>query len=106
MDVLRAHGWDGHFEAAFAALGSSELRPARVVEEQRGMFRVVSASGELRAEIAGRLRQPGAGPLPAVGDWVALAGDTDGAGECVCEVDRFSDGRGADGGKSGRGAFG
>ena len=79
MDALRSHGWDEHFEAAFAALGSTDLRPARVVEEQRGMFRVVTASGELRAEIAGRLRKPGAGPLPAVGDWVALQGDTDGA---------------------------
>jgi ribosome biogenesis GTPase len=72
MDLLRAHGWDAHFEAALAALGTGGLEPARVVEEQRGMYRIVAADGELRAEIAGRLLQAEPGTLPAVGDWVAI----------------------------------
>jgi ribosome biogenesis GTPase len=72
MDLLRAHGWDAHFEAAFAALGAADCEPGRIVEAQRGMFRVVTAGGEIRAELAGRLRQEGVGPLAAVGDWVAL----------------------------------
>jgi ribosome biogenesis GTPase len=72
MDLLRAYGWDSDFEDAFAALGAAGLEPARVVEEQRGMYRVVMAGGERRVEIAGRLLQGEAGSLPAVGDWVAL----------------------------------
>lgn len=68
-DRLRTYGWDQHFEKAFAALGVPELEAARVVEQQRGVHRIITASGERMAEIAGRLRQ---GPvLPAVGDWVA-----------------------------------
>lgn len=80
-DPLLAYGWDAHFAEAFAKLGSGPLEPARVVEEQRGMYRIVTAGGELRAEIAGRLRQAPYGGLPAVGDWVAVqrAGDDDGA---------------------------
>ena len=71
MDPLRPYGWDAHFAAALTALGAADLQPARVVEEQRGMYRIVTARGERRAEAAGRLRREG-DVLPAVGDWVAV----------------------------------
>jgi len=79
MDRLGSYGWDEHFAAAFAATDTTDCEPARVIEAQRGMFRVMTADCELRAETAGRLRQEGAGPLPAVGDWVVLQKLTEGA---------------------------
>ncbi len=72
MSWLSRYGWNDHFEAAYRALGPGELEPARVIEEQRGMYRLVTGGGELRAEIAGRLRQAVEGGLPAVGDWVVV----------------------------------
>ena len=72
MNWLRTYGWNAHFEQAFGALGAEGLEPARIIEEQRGMYRIVASAGELRAEIAGRLRQLGTGDQPAVGDWVAI----------------------------------
>ena len=72
MTWLRTYGWNAHFEEAFEALGQEGLEPGRIIEEQRGMYRIVASAGELRAEIAGRLRQLGTGDQPAVGDWVAI----------------------------------
>jgi ribosome biogenesis GTPase len=45
---------------------------ARVVEEQRGSYRLLSEDSEYLAELAGRLRHLAGGRagLPAVGDWV------------------------------------
>ncbi len=70
MDRLEAHGYSPHFRQAFDALADAGLEAARVIEEQRGMYRVVTAGPDRRVEVAGRLRQEGR--LPAVGDWVAL----------------------------------
>ncbi|HRY28565.1 MAG TPA: ribosome small subunit-dependent GTPase A [Elusimicrobiota bacterium] len=46
--------------------------PARVVEEQKGGYYVVAATGELWAEVAGRLFYEASSRLhlPVVGDWV------------------------------------
>ncbi|UCE04275.1 MAG: ribosome small subunit-dependent GTPase A [Candidatus Latescibacterota bacterium] len=77
VDSLRDWGWSTHFEAAFAALDAAESEPARVVEAQRELFRVVTRAGERRARVAGRLRQEEHGPLPAVGDWVAVRVEAD-----------------------------
>ena len=45
---------------------------ARVVEEQRGSYRLLSEDTEYLAELAGRLRRRAGAraELPAVGDWV------------------------------------
>ena len=82
---LEAYGYGPHFSRALEALGSAELEPARVIEEQRGMYRVVTAGLERRVEIVGRLRQSGL--MPAVGDWVALQplGESGGAIQQVLE---------------------
>lgn len=72
MDLLKAYGYDAHFERAFAVLGRPELQPARVVEVQRGMVRLIARDGEIRAEIAGRLLIADGDQAPAVGDWVAV----------------------------------
>lgn len=70
MGFLKDYGWNAEFDAAFAALGRAELQPARVIEGQRGVYRIVLAAGERRGEIAGRLRLNDG--VPAVGDWVAV----------------------------------
>lgn len=68
-------GWSQFFRSSFAALADASLVPARVFEEHRGAYVVVGEDGDLRAEVAGRLRHSAAGRehLPAVGDWVAVA---------------------------------
>ena len=65
MDLLRSYGWDAHFETAFLALDATGCDPARVIEAQRGMFRVMTAAGELRAE-ASALRPRASNPSSAV----------------------------------------
>jgi ribosome biogenesis GTPase len=58
---------------------------ARVVEEQRGSYRVLSEDTEYLAELAGRLRhRAGArAKLPAVGDWVRAVAGAPGTGRAV-----------------------
>ncbi len=80
MTWLCTYGWNAHFEKAFKALGRAGLEPGRIIEEQRGMYRIMAGAGELRAEIAGRLRRLGPGDQPAVGDWVAIQADPGGGG--------------------------
>jgi ribosome biogenesis GTPase len=74
MIDLEELGWDAFFAAGLAALGPGAGQPARVVAEHRDAMRVVGTWGELRAEVAGRLRHAAdsGGELPAVGDWVAV----------------------------------
>jgi ribosome biogenesis GTPase len=72
MESLRTYGWDDELADAFAAHGEGDAEPGRIVEEQRGMYRVVTGGGEVRAEIAGRLLRDKGESLPAVGDWVAV----------------------------------
>jgi ribosome biogenesis GTPase / thiamine phosphate phosphatase len=78
VSLLQRLGWDPFFEAqrveAQRAAGSRPaLRFARVVEEQRGAYRV---AGEFdgSAEVSGRFRfeAAAAADFPAVGDWVGV----------------------------------
>jgi len=78
VSSLERLGWGPFFERQRMAFDRPDARMARVVEEQRGLYRV---AGELdgAAEVSGRFRHDarGAGDFPAVGDWVACtdAGD-------------------------------
>jgi len=67
-------GWSAYFQEHWKKLEMAEGVPARVVAEHRGMYSVAAESGELLAEVSGRLRHRAAGraDLPAVGDWVAV----------------------------------
>ena len=71
---LAAIGWSSFFASSLESLDDPSLVPARVGEEHRGLWRVISPLGDLTAELAGRLRHEAAGrdALPAVGDWVAV----------------------------------
>lgn len=81
--ALAALGWTPALAVSFAEHDEAGRRPARVVVEERGVVRVATADGETVATLAGRLRhEADLDPevrLPAVGDWVAVAGKpTDG----------------------------
>lgn len=70
MLKLEDWGWDAGWAGAF---GAEPMRlPGRVVEEQRGAYRVMTPEGERPARILGGLRhRSGKAELPAVGDWVS-----------------------------------
>jgi len=67
-------GWDEFFEEAFTAIGQPYLQPARVGIEHNHLFRIYTASSEVLATVAGKLKHRADAPsaLPAVGDWVAI----------------------------------
>ena len=73
MYALHDLGWSDFFSAQLADLElNSEIAAARVAEENREMYRLLSAEGEFMAEVSGKFRHEAAGraDFPAVGDWV------------------------------------
>ena len=62
-------GWGEPFISAFAGLGMEGLSPGRVVWQGAYNFRVLGEFGEAETGLSGKVK---AGPLPAVGDWVAV----------------------------------
>jgi ribosome biogenesis GTPase / thiamine phosphate phosphatase len=75
---LQDLGWNGYFEALWKERFGSEdegLRPARVISQQRGLWRIAGEFGESWAEPSGKLRAiadvEAEVAWPAVGDWVA-----------------------------------
>jgi len=73
VSLLERLGWNSFFEEQRERLGRTDVQFARVVEEQRGAWRVV---GELDgwAQVSGRFRHDSASAadFPAVGDWIGL----------------------------------
>jgi ribosome biogenesis GTPase / thiamine phosphate phosphatase len=72
---LDSLGWDESYADAFRPYELDGLVPARVAVEHRTEYVVYAQQGELRAELAGRLRHND--EHPAVGDWVAVAARAD-----------------------------
>ncbi len=72
MDLARI-GWTASLRDAFKLL-FPDFAPARICEEHRAAYRLVTDDGELLAELSGRLRHEAVGrlDLPATGDWVAF----------------------------------
>jgi ribosome biogenesis GTPase len=66
-------GWSNFFQSQFAT-STEDLTPARVAEEQRGAYLLLSEAGPLDAVVAGRMRHEAEGrdDYPAVGDWVLV----------------------------------
>jgi ribosome biogenesis GTPase / thiamine phosphate phosphatase len=92
LPALAELGWDADWASTFEQLEDDNLLPARVAAHHRGSYVVWSADGELRARAAGRLfyeHEVGA-PLPAVGDWVAIALDDDRRGTIAAILARRS----------------
>jgi ribosome biogenesis GTPase / thiamine phosphate phosphatase len=67
-------GWDERWASLFARHAPPDTVPARVTIEFNHIYRVMTADGELQAQLSGRLRHQAAGrhELAAVGDWVAV----------------------------------
>lgn len=75
---LAALGWTPRLDAAFAALGRTDLIPARVAAVHRGALELLGAAGAAEGVTSGRLAHAAmtAADLPAVGDWVAADPDS------------------------------
>jgi ribosome biogenesis GTPase len=76
--LLEELGWNGYFEAFWTEKfgdGEEGVKPARIVSQQRGLWRIAGERGECWAEPSGKLRGvadlEGEAAWPAVGDWVA-----------------------------------
>jgi ribosome biogenesis GTPase len=76
LDYLASLGWTADDQAAFAEQYGPECEPARVAEHQKGLYTVWTAHGARPATLPGRFRHRAGShaEYPAVGDWVALAG--------------------------------
>jgi ribosome biogenesis GTPase len=70
---LAALGWNPRLDAAFAAIGRTDLVPARVAAVHRGRLDLATGGEPLSGAPSGRLIHAAAtaADLPAVGDWVA-----------------------------------
>jgi len=65
-------GWCEFFEKQRQQKQNDELMRARVSEENRALYKIISERGERLAELRGKLRHAATSRemLPAVGDWV------------------------------------
>jgi len=70
---LKRLGWNSYFDALWQERVRAEWLPARVISQQRGLWRVAGDFAECWAETSGALRAAAetGGDWPAVGDWVA-----------------------------------
>jgi ribosome biogenesis GTPase len=69
-ELLIRFGWTPERELEFEPHRERGLVPGRVAVEHRSAYVVYTAAGELRCELAGRLRHDDV--WPAVGDWVGI----------------------------------
>ncbi|MGB2644053.1 MAG: ribosome small subunit-dependent GTPase A [Candidatus Acidiferrum sp.] len=69
--LIQDLGWDAYFDALWSK--SEGCAAARVVVQQRALWRVTGEFGECWAHASGKLRMESeaSGDWPAVGDWVA-----------------------------------
>lgn len=67
-------GWNDHWEALFAPHRERGWQPARVAVQDKHHYVLFAETGELLAQVAGRLLHtlPSEADLPKVGDWVAF----------------------------------
>lgn len=68
-------GWNSNFEKAFEPYQTDGYRAGRVSLEHKHMYRVLTESGEVLAEVSGKMRHLAVHreDYPAVGDWVVLS---------------------------------
>ena len=72
--MLERYGWSEELQRQFTTCAEPGLLPARVIIQQRGLYVVVCALGEMSAGLSGRFMQDAAdGDFPVAGDWVAVA---------------------------------
>jgi ribosome biogenesis GTPase len=71
-------GWNPRLETGFQQYRSEGLAPARVAREDREQYLMYSEAGQFVAKVSGKFRfaATGRADFPAVGDWVAVEGQT------------------------------
>ena len=78
---IKELGWNSFFEAMWPEYAAPGYLPARVVSQQRSLWRIAGDFGETWGAPSGRLRgeSEAGGDWPAVGDWVSaeVAGTED-----------------------------
>ena len=72
--MIEHYGWSEALQRDFEIHENRGLTPARVVVQNRGLYRLVSRDGELAGALSGRYTHEAAdGDFPVTGDWVAIA---------------------------------
>jgi len=72
--VIERYGWSEALQCNFEIHAKAGLSPARVVVQNRGLYRLVARDGELAGTLSGRFAHDAAdGEYPVTGDWVAIA---------------------------------
>ncbi|MCE5299271.1 MAG: ribosome small subunit-dependent GTPase A [Spirochaetia bacterium] len=68
-------GWDAKYEAAFTALKTQGLEPARVIAEHKERYVIAGYFGDMPAEVTGKFMHAADKPsdFPKTGDWVAVS---------------------------------
>ncbi|GMW00411.1 MAG: putative ribosome biogenesis GTPase RsgA [Candidatus Hydrogenedentota bacterium] len=79
--TLESWGWRPEWDFQFDAFRAEGRMPARVVQEHRERYIIVTAEGEVPAVIPGKTRDAAESraDFPAVGDWVAASRTDDGS---------------------------
>ena len=74
MNLHNLGGWNATCEQAFAPWAEAGFEAGRVALEHRGAYQLLTATGELSAEVTGQFRHQTESEqaFPAVGDWVAF----------------------------------
>lgn len=75
MSILHQWGWKDFFALHLETLNQPAWLPARVIEEHRDSYVLITEKGTCRAALTGKLRHETTHrlDLPAVGDWVMIS---------------------------------
>lgn len=78
MDLINI-GFNEYFSALFEEFRSRGFVPARVINEQKELYTVLTEKGEIHARVSGKFMHQAAvrSDYPAVGDWVAVMHEGD-----------------------------
>lgn len=81
---LQHYGLDDRIRTLAHTFGENPII-ARILTQEKSLYRVVCESGELLAEVSGKLRYAAATPadFPGVGDFVLLDRDSDAGGHAI-----------------------
>jgi ribosome biogenesis GTPase len=90
MTLLEEFGWNDFYQQHFQSIQDSEQSPGRVTSVNGFKYSLITAKGELEAELSGKLLYGAeAGDLPRVGDWVTYL-DYGEAGYIVSTLPRMN----------------
>src|SRR5947209_19205267 len=71
--LITQYGWSQKLQHDFEPYAARGLLPARVIVQQRNLYRLFTEAGEMDGRISGLFRHEAAdGGYPVTGDWVAV----------------------------------